>query len=154
MLKLGVLWKIRKSRCLGYSTIQAQEADMRPRAPLGGSVVCLGNSNWAFGVLFGPRSHPKGPNNRVDALCTHVFPAGDLRPVWSLPGPNKTPNAKFELPRHKTEPVRGACGFISASWDSMRKYPKHRNFRFFTRSPTSTLNLKPFKIEWKFIIVE
>ena len=55
---------------------------MNPRAPLAGSVVCLGNSNRSFGVLFGPGSYHKGPNNRVDAHCVHFFSAGDLRLLW------------------------------------------------------------------------
>ena len=49
---------------------------MNPRDPLAGSVVCLGNSNRAFGVLFGPGSHHKGPNNRLDANCVQFFPLG------------------------------------------------------------------------------
>jgi hypothetical protein len=34
-----------------------------------------------------------------------------------------------------TEPARGARGFIPASWDSIRKYPKHRVFLIFHQTP-------------------
>jgi len=49
---------------------------MNPRALLTGSVVYLGNSNRAFGVVFGPGSHHKELNNRVDSHCVHFFRLG------------------------------------------------------------------------------
>jgi len=44
---------------------------MNPCAPLVRSVVCLGSSNRAFGVLFGPGRDHKGPKNRVNAHCVN-----------------------------------------------------------------------------------
>ena len=128
-VEVEVRWK--KTLCLGYFRMLFQGADINPRAPLAGSVTCLGNSNRAFGVLFGSGSHHKGPNNRVDAHCVPFLPAGDLRPLWWLPGLNKTPNARLELPVNKIELTRRMRGFTSASWGSMRKYLEHRDF--FTR---------------------
>jgi hypothetical protein len=73
------LVKIKTSRCLEYFHMLAQKADMNPRDPLAGSVVCLGNSNRALVVLFGPAGHHKGPNNRFDAHCAHFSSVGELR---------------------------------------------------------------------------
>jgi hypothetical protein len=63
--------------------------------------------------------------------------------VWPLvvtSGPDKTPDACFELPMHTTEPARGARGFISASWAAC-------DFFFFHKTSTSTFKLKPLTIK-------
>jgi len=74
-----------------------------------------------------------------------MYAVGIQKVVWPLvvtSEPEKALNTRFKLPRHTAEPARGVRGFITASWESLRKYPNTEIFLFLTRPPTSTLKLK------------
>jgi hypothetical protein len=75
-------WKIKKSRCLGYFRMLAHETDMSPRAPLAALVVCLGNSNRAFGSYSGPEVTTRGQTTVWMPTAYILFPLE----IWGLCG--------------------------------------------------------------------
>jgi len=84
---------LKKKSVLGVFFACIPGGQYKPARPPADLVLCLGNSNRLFEVLFGPGSH-----------------------YWP-------------------QIHRGARGFISPSWDSMRKHAKHRDFWIFHETP-------------------
>ena len=69
---------------------------MNPRAPLAGSVVCLGNSNRAFGVLSGPEVTTRGHTN-VWMPTAYIFSRWGFEAFVVTSGPESTVDRSLVL---------------------------------------------------------
>jgi hypothetical protein len=145
-VEVGGLVKNKKSRCLGYFRLLSQEADVNQRAPLAGSVVCLGNFNRAFKVPFGPESHNKEPNNRADAHCAQFFPLG----IWGLCG-NFRARIRPQMPSSSCPGIQPSrpeerAGSFRPPRIACESNP-NTEILYFHETPTSTLKLKVLTIK-------